>query len=190
MIHRLKLAIAGAALVAMPGMAQAATGEILLGSTVDGACGVGAPDLTVLDLHDLTGPDGLLDAGKTGSTVLATATIADAWCNTAHKLTMTAYPMALQHTPPYAQPDYLSRRVTFDAELLGWPYGLSNRPHGGGDVTTFGPVSGAYAAPGPGLRLRISNLETLTAASAEQPNLMLEPGNYRGTVTITLAVAN
>ena len=89
-----------------------------------------------------------------------------------------------------AKNDYLSRRVTFDAELLGWPYGLSNRPHGGGDVTTFGPVSGAYAAPGPGLRLRISNLETLTAASAEQPNLMLEPGNYRGTVTITLAVAN
>lgn len=190
MIHRLKLAIAGAALVAVPGMAQAATGEIDLSSTVNGACGVGTPDLTVLDLHDLTGPDGLLDAAKKGNTVLATATIADAWCNTAHELSMTSYPMSLQSTPPYAQPDYLARRVTFNARLVGWVTGFTSRPHGGGDFASIGPISGAYAAPSPGLRLQISKLETLTAGNAEQANLMLEPGNYRGTVTITLAVAN
>ena len=190
MIDRLKLALAGAALLAMPGVAHAASAEILLDSTVEGACGVGSPDYTELDLHDLTGPDGLLDGAKTGAQVLATATIADAWCNTAHNLKMTAYPMALEHTPPYAQPAYLARRVTYDAQLVGWPIGITVRPRGGGDTTTLGPVNSAFAAPAPGLQLRISNLETLNTGNAEQANLMLEPGSYRGTVTITLAVAN
>lgn len=190
MIHRLKLAITGAALVALPAAAHAAEAEIGLGSTVEGACGVGAPDTTTINLHDLTGPDGLLDAGKTGNTVLGFATIEDAWCNTAHELSMITYPMSLQHTPPYAQPAYLSRKVTFNARLVGWTTGFTGRPHGGGDLASIGPISGAFAAPAPGLQLQISKLQTLTAGSVEQPNLMLEPGSYRGTVTIILAVAS
>src|SRR6218665_490195 len=135
MLHRLKLLITGAALLAMPGMAHAqASNQINLNSTVTGACGLGAPDTDIIDLHDLTGPDGLLDPAKTGNTVLGTATIAGAWCNGPHTLSVESTAMPLQRTVPYAQPAYMARRVTYNAKLIGWPFTTTVRPHNDNDL--------------------------------------------------------
>ena len=190
MFHRLNFLLAGAVLLATPvaADAQAAT-EIQLSSTIAGSCGLGTPDTSVLDLHDLTGPDGLLDPAKLGNTILATATIADAWCNTPHTLSLQSTAMTLQRTVPYAEPAYMARRVTFNAKLVGWPFTATIRPRNDNDLVTL-DVPTAYAAPAPGLRLQISKLQTLTPSGTEQAGLMLEPGNYLGTVTIILAAAD
>jgi len=187
MLHRLKFLIPGAVLLAVPGMAQAqASNQIELRGTVTGACGLGAPDTNVIDLHDLTGPDGLLDPAKTGNTVLGTATIANAWCNAPHTLSLESTAMTVQRNIPYAQPTYMARRVTYNATLLGWPVGTVIRPRNDHDLATI-IVDHEYAAPAAGLRLQISKLQTLATGNTEQAGLMLEPGNYLGTVTITLA---
>ena len=191
MFHRLKLTVAAASALAMPGIAQAQTvsGDIELSSTVGKACGLGAPSLTVLDLHDLTGSDGKLDPAKTGTQVLASTVIASAWCNAPHSLKLAAKPMALQTMPSYAQPSYMAREITYNATLIGWPVNLTRRPKTGDDEMSI-EFNGDYAPPAPGLTLNVSDLETLTAGKVEQAGLMLEPGNYKGTVTITLATVN
>jgi hypothetical protein len=190
MFHRVKRAMAGVVLLALPAVAHAqASAEIDLSSTVGGSCGLSTPDASVLDLHDLTGPDGLLDPAKLGNTILATATIADAWCNTPHTLSLQSTAMTLQRTVPYAQPAYMARRVTFNARLVGWPFTATIRPGNDNDLVTL-DVPSAYAAPSPGLRLQISKLQTLTPGGTEQAGLMLETGSYLGTVTITLAAAD
>ena len=190
MLHHLKLVFAGAALLALPGIAAAqASNQIQLNSTVAGACGLGTPDTTRIDLHDLTGPDGNLDPAKTGTAVLGTATIEDAWCNTPHTLSLQSTAMTLQRSVPYAQPAYMARRVTFDARLVGWFVNTTIRPRNDNDLTTI-EVPQAFAAHAPGLRLNISKLQTLALGNTEQAGLMLEPGFYLGTVTITLAAAN
>ena len=191
MVHRLRLVIAGAALLALPGVAQAqsASGEILLNSTIGGFCGMGPPDTTRIDLLDLTGPGGTLDPAKTGTTVLGSATIADAWCNTPHTLSLQSTAMTLQRNIPYPLPAYMARRVTFDAMLVGWSVNTTIRPRNDNELTTIG-VPQAFAAQTPGLRLNVSKLQTLNLANNETPGLMLEPGFYLGTVTITLAAAN
>lgn len=188
MTHRLKLMIAGMAMLGMTGIAhaQSASSQIDINSTVTGACGLGAPDTTLINLGDLTGANGLLDPSKQVTTTLGTATIADAWCNTSHRLTIEGQPMTLQRTVPYAQPAYMTRHVTFDAKLVGWAAGVNFRPRGGADQASV-DFPWAQAAPSPGLQLNISNLETLTEARVEQAGLMLEHGNYKGTITITLA---
>ncbi len=191
MFHRLKLVIAGAALLALPGIAQAqtASNQINLNSTVSIACGMGTPDTTRIDLLDLTAPNGTLDPAKTGTTVLGTATIADAWCNTPHTLSLESTAMTLQRNLPYALPAYMARRVTFDARLVGWFVNTTIRPHNDNDLVTI-EVPQAFAAQSPGLRLNVSKLQTLNLANSEAAGLMLEPGFYLGTVTITLAAAN
>jgi hypothetical protein len=187
MLHRLKFVIAGAALLAWPNMGQTqASNQIQLSSTVGGACGLGSPDTDVIDLHDLTGPDGTLDPAKTGNAVLGVATIADAWCNAPHTLSLESTAMTLQRSIPYAEPAYMARRVTYNATLLGWPVGTVIRPRNDHDLATI-IIDHAYAAPAAGLRLQISKLQTLAAGNTEQAGLMLEPGSYLGTVTITLA---
>jgi hypothetical protein len=80
----------------------------------------------------------------------------------------------------------MARRVTFNAKLIGWSSSVTVRPHNDNDLFTIDILS-AYAAPGPGLQLQISKLQTLATGNTEQAGLMLEPGNYLGTVTITLA---
>lgn len=188
MFHRRKLLMAGLAVLAIPGIAHADTAsqQIDIDATVDGACGMGDPASEVIDLHDLTGPDGTLAANLTGTGVSGSTTIADAWCNTPHRLTMQATPMTLEVTPIYPQASYMARQLAYDAKLTGWPGSLGVRPRGGGD-DAFTEVDGARAAPSPGLLLEISNLETLNPGGTEQAGLMLEAGGYRGTVTITLA---
>lgn len=187
MIHRFKLGMVGAALFALPGAAQAqASQEILLNSTVQQSCGMGAPTTTRIDLLDLTGPGGTLDPAKTGSAVLGSSTIADAWCNAPHKITISSTAMTLQRSVAYAQPSYMARRVTFDADLVGWYVDTSIRPHNDNDSFTIN-VPHAFAAGPSGLRLNISNLETLNISNTEVPELMLEHGSYLGTVTIKLA---
>lgn len=190
MFHRRKLLMAGLAVLAMPGIAHAdsVSQQIDLDSTVAGACGMGNPASDVIDLHDLTGPDGTLANSLTGTGVSGSTVIANAWCNTAHKLSMRATPMALEVVPVYAQPSYMARKITYDATLKNWlPLtDLELRPNGGTDLASL-PYGAARAAQSPGLTLEISNLETLNLGGAEQPGLMLEAGDYRGTVTITLA---
>lgn len=182
------LVITGTAMLCMTGVAhaQTASAQIDISSTVIGACGLGAPNTTVINLGDLTGGNGLLDPSKKVTTTLGTATIADAWCNTSHSLTIEGQPMTLQRTVLYAQPTYMTRHITFDAKLVGWPVGVNFRPRGGADRASI-DVYSAHAAPSLGLRLNISNLETLTAGRVEQPGLMLEHGNYKGVITVTLA---
>lgn len=188
MFHRLKFATIGIAALAASGVAHAneVSAEIAISSTVIGACSLGAPDVTEINLGDLSGPDGLLAASLKVPTTVGTAVIADAWCNTSHRLTIEGQPMTLETVKPYAQPDYMTRHITFDARLVGWPVVLGYRPRTGDDRASI-DLTEARAAPAPGLRLNISNLETLTAARAEQANLMLESGSYRGRVTVTLA---
>lgn len=189
MVHRVKWALAGTALVALSGTAQAqsAQQQINMSSTVAAACGMGTPNTTIINLLDLTGPDGLLDPAKLGTAVLGTATIADAWCNGPNELSLVSSPMTLTRTVPYAQPSYMARHVTYSATLVGWgPGTVSIRPRFGGDTATYG-LSQAQAAPASGLELRVSRLQTLTGADrTETPNLMLEHGTYRGTVTIRM----
>ncbi|RYD65309.1 MAG: hypothetical protein EOP58_07815 [Sphingomonadales bacterium] len=191
MFHRIKLAAFAAAALAAPSaaLAQTSSSDIQLSSTVAGACALGAPSLTVLNLQDLTGSEGTLDSSKTGSAVLASTVIANAWCNAPHSVKLQATPMALQSTPAYAQPSYMARLVTYNARLIGWPVNLTRRPKTGDDEVSI-EFGGAYAPPEPGLKLEVSDLETLTAGRVETPNLMLEVGNYKGTVTITLATVN
>ncbi len=192
MYHRLKLTVAVAGLVVGPGVAAAqtsASNQIALSSTVAGSCGLGAPAQAVLDLHELSGADGKLDASKRSTATQVSTVITDAWCNSPHLLTFAAKPMALQETRSYAQPSYMARDITYDAKLVGWPVTLTRRPKTGDDDVSI-ELPGGYAAPNPGLVLRISRLETLTAAKVEDATLMLEAGHYKGTVTITLSTFN
>lgn len=188
MFHRLKLVTVGVAALAVSGAAHAneVSSQVNIGATVVGACSLGSPNITEIDLGDLSGPDGLLAAPLKASTTVGTAVIADAWCNTSHRLTIEGQPMTLETAKPYAQPAYMTRHITFDAKLIGWAAPVGFRPRSGSDQA-FLEWPEARAAPASGLRLNISKLETLTAARAEQPNLMLEAGTYRGRVTVTLA---
>jgi hypothetical protein len=193
MLHRFPLTAAAALLLLAPGAALAqttASSEIDLSSTVTASCGVGAPSLTVLDLHELSGPDGRLDSSKRSSSTLASTTIADAWCNAPNKLTFGAKAMTLQEARTYAQPAYMARDITYDATLVGWgPFDWTRRPHTGDDSISLAS-SGPYATSSSGLVLNISKLETMTAAKTEDSSLMLEAGHYKGTVTITLTTVN
>lgn len=192
MSHRLNMMIAATALVVAPGIAAAqtsASNSIALTSIVSGSCGLGAPAQAVLDLHDLSGSDGKLDASKRSAATQVSTVITDAWCNAPHSLTFAAKPMSLQQSRSYAQPSYMARDITYDAKLVGWPVTLTRRPKTGDDDVSI-DLPGAFAAPGSGLVLNISRLETLTAARVEDATLMLEAGSYKGTVTITLSTSN
>lgn len=191
MSNPFKVAVAAAALLAAPGIAQAqASSDIALSSTVAGACGLGAPTIAVIDLLDLTGPDGRLDPSKTSDTmILGSSAIQNAWCNSPSTLEFSTRAMELQSPPSYAQPSYMSRDITYSARLVGWSDPVSRRPKSGDDIVILEKL-GAYAAPNTGLVIEVRNLETLTASKVEQPNLMLEAGSYKGTVKITLAPVN
>jgi len=191
MLDHLKFVVAAIGALAVPTLAHAAEKQINITGEVSGACGVGSPDVTEINLYDLTGPNGMLDPGKLGTTVLGRATISDAWCNTPHSLVMEATPMTLTRAVTYAQPSDMARKVTYDARLTGWGnYPFTGRPRGGSDRYAMGPMLSPWAASSPGLVLEVSKLQTLTPAGTEQPNLMLEYGEYRGTVTITLTTEN
>src|SRR3546814_1836576 len=122
---------------------------------------MGTPVSDEIDVGDLSGPDGTLDGSLTGAMVQGNSTIiADAWCNTSHKLTMTATPMELQNLPAYAQPAYMARKVNYDATLIGWSSPLGVRPHNGGDLAFLPPVAGAHGAPAPGLDRKSTRLNS------------------------------
>jgi hypothetical protein len=189
MFHHRTLLMAGLAALTAPGIAHAdeVFHKVNVGAEVNAACGIGNPNDDVIDLNDLTGPDGALASSLTSPNESGFTVIPDAWCNTPHKVTIDATPMRLEpeYWPSYAQPSYMAREIAYDAKLIGWPSTFGKRAVGGGDPA-FTEVDYAYA-PASGLKLSISRLQTLTAGRAEQPNLMLEVGPYLGTVTITLA---
>ncbi len=197
MIHHRILLTAGIAALIVPGAAQAndVSQQVDIGATVAGACGMGSPDTTQINLGTLNDSQGKLKASLANAGIVSgSAYIADAWCNAPHKLSIQATPMVLQNTPSYSQPAYMSRRLTYQATLQNWAVGqgIGIRPLGGSD-TGFSTFTEARAAVAPGLKLEISDLETLTGETGvgtEEPGLMLETsqsGLYRGTVTITLA---
>lgn len=196
MIHHRILLMAGIAALIVPSAVQAneVSQQVDIGATVTGACGMGSPGTTEINLGTLNDSQGKLKASLASGSVSGSTYIADAWCNAPHKLSIKATPMVLEDTPAYSQPAYMSRRLTYQATLQNWVagQGIGIRPLGGSDTgsTTF---SEARAAVAPGLKLEISDLETLTGETGvgtESPGLMLETsqsGLYRGTVTITLA---
>lgn len=189
MTRSLYAALAGIAALSAPAMAQAqdATATVLINATVDKACVLGNPDVALLPLGDLTGPNGAVDAALTGSSVVASATIDLAWCNAPSTLSINASPLTLQSPPPYATPSGFSRQVTYDATLVGWPSDLNDRPLEGDAAKTL-VASQAHSAPGPGLVLNISNLESLSpGGTVETPNLVLEAGLYSASVIISLS---
>jgi len=190
MTYRFKLVIAGAALAAFPSAAHAqASQEIVLNSTVDLSCGIGTPTSTVIDLQDLTGPDGLLDPAKTGSSTIGTTTILDTWCNGPSEMRLVPYPMTLQRSPPYAQPATMTRQLTYNARFIGWGDPVTLRPRNGGDAT-IKEAEFARAAPATGIQINVSGLQSQKPNGDEQAGLMLEHGDYRGYVEITLTAGN
>jgi len=193
MFHRRTLLMAGLATLAAPGIAHAnsVSQEIDISSTVAGACGMGNPGQEEINVGDMTDADGLLDSRLRGAMVDDNyVVIPNAWCNTPHKLTMAMTPMTLQDPPPYAQPSYMARDVTYTASLKNWapaPAGpMTLRVHGPSGETSSTYLS-ALAARNDGLTLEISQLAALNQSYGENQNLMLEVGSYKGTVTITLA---
>ncbi|MCW0196764.1 hypothetical protein [Sphingopyxis sp.] len=197
MIHHRILLMAGIAALIVPGAVQAneVSQRVDIGATVTGACGMGSPGTTEINLGTLNDSQGKLKASLASASIVSGSTyIADAWCNAPHKLSIKATPMVLEDTPGYSQPAYMSRRLTYQATLQNWVagQGIGIRPLGGSDTGTS-TFTEARAAVAPGLKLEISDLETLSGESGvgtETPGLMLETsqsGLYRGTVTITLA---
>ena len=165
---------------------QSASSTVLLQGQVDEACSLGLPQTDTLDLQDLTGPDGRIDAAMRGPSVLVSTIIPIAWCNTSNILSIDAAPLELQAPPAWAVGAGFSRLATYDATLVGWSGGLTDRPLVGSAPKTL-DTSGAQAATGSGLVLEISNLETLDAAgTVEDANLVLEAGSYSGAVVISL----
>ncbi len=193
MIHHRILMMAGIAALAAPGFAHAddAAPQVDINGTVGEACGMGSPQAAVIDLHDLTGPNGALKASLLSDAVSGSTVIDDAWCNAPHTLTLQATKMTLVTPPTHNQPDYMSRELIYRATLRNWAPGQSIgvRINGGNDTTEAG-FDAARAAQTPGLTLEISKLGALSKAGGEDNTLMLETagdGTYRGLVTITLA---
>ena len=190
MTRSLFATLAGIAAITAPAFAQAqdASSTVSLSGTVDEACFLGSPDVETLDLDDITGPDGRLDTSLTGAAVVATATIADAWCNSPSILSINGAPLTLQAAPAYATPAGFARQTTYNATLVGWPSDLVDRPIEG-DLAKTQAATEARAAPTPGLVLNISDLETLApGGTVETPELVLEAGAYSAEIVISVSL--
>lgn len=177
--------IAAAALLLTPLAAQAQVTVIVTG-TVDEQCALGAPDLVVLDLGDLTGPDGRLTPTLLSSATAVQTDISSAWCNTPSTLTVEAEPLNQGASAPgYATPVGFSRLLTYDAILEGWPTAVSHRP-----LTGSAPSStDAGEARSNPLTLSIASLQTLNAdGTAEVADLVIEAGSYSGSIEISVSV--
>src|SRR5690606_27845810 len=107
-LHAAGLAVA---LIAAPVAAQAQdTLSFTLNGNVPQACALGAPADTVLDLDDLTGPDGRLTAALLSDAPAVQTQIPNAWCNTPSILTVDAGPLSLgTNAPAYPTPNGFSR---------------------------------------------------------------------------------
>lgn len=179
------LALVAAAALTMPALASAqSSSTININGEVPKKCMLGAPASTELQLGTLTGADGRLDSSKTGSAVLQTTTISDAWCNTPSRLEVEAQPLVTVITG-YNTPAGFTRTVSYDALLEGWPAAMALRPFAtaASDSTE---TSTAYAND---LVLSISRLGAVAASGNSDDNsAFLEAGQYRGSVTVTLSV--
>lgn len=188
MTYRLIVAMAGFAISApLAVQAQDAYSTVTLRATVGEACSLGDLDTTTLNLGDLTGPDGRLGPALVSTNVSAAAVFGTAWCNGPSTLKIDASPLNLEPNPAYGISSGFSRQLTYTATVVGWDNAVSHRPLVGDTEKTSAVTAGAIAAA-PNLELRISQIGTLAPGGAsETPGLLLEAGDYRGVITITLA---
>lgn len=180
---------------AMPGMAlaqaedvasQGASQTVIVEGSVPKACVLSSPGQATLPIGALTDGTGRLKPTLASTTVAVQTSFDDAWCNTKSTLTLTASPLTLTVTPPYASPAGFSRRVTYTAKLANWAVPVSLRPVQDDEQDTF-DATGAHAALP--LLLEISELAPLSGTS-EAPTNFIEAGQYSANVVVTLAVAN
>lgn len=185
MTRNLLIALTVSAALAAPLAAQAqSTVTANVGGEVEKLCDMGSPTTATLELGDLTGSDGRLLPALAGSQAMTT-TIEGAWCNTPSTLKLDGVPMGLTVVPAYGAPAGFSRLVTYNATLTGWPSPLVYRPMPGGTA----PTTDADRAHADTLLLAISNLAPLDGAgAAEAPLNVLEAGDYKGSVTVSVSV--
>lgn len=166
--------------------ANSPSSTIELSGAVPKACVIGQPAAVTLALGALAGPDGRVSSTLASSSVSATTTISDAWCNAPSILSLNGEPMALSSPPGYATPPGFARLVTYDANLSGWPSNLHDRPRiGDAAKTTTADVAHGAA----NLTLKISSLAALNAAgTADDTSAVLEAGDYAGQVVIAVTV--
>ncbi len=179
------LALLGTAALSVPAMASAqSSSTININGEVPKKCMLGAPASTELQLGTLTGADGRLDNAKTGSAVLQSTTISDAWCNTPSRLEVEAQPLVTVITG-YSTPAGFTRTVSYDALLEGWPTAMTVRPFATAD-SEASETSMAHASD---LVLSISRLGAVASNGTSDDNsAFLEAGQYRGSVIVTLSV--
>lgn len=188
MTRKTLFAAGAAAVMAMtPAIAMAQDSlTFILNGQVPQACALSAPGETVLDLQDLTGPDGRLTAALLSSATAVQTEIPNAWCNTPSILSVDAGPLNLgAGAPAYATPNGFSRLLTYDATLSGWPADIVHRPLVGA-LPTATAAANAHANT---LNLTIASLQTLNAAgTAEAAGLVLEAGGYSAEIAISVTV--
>ena len=186
-MKRIAFAASAAVILAAPlaAHAQSATNTINLSGEVEKTCVLGNPDVSELNLGDLTGDDGRLDPALVGAALSAETVIPVAWCNAPSVMTLNAAPLSLVTPPGYATPPSFSRLVTYTATLSGWAGALSDRPVVSDSAKSVS-ASAAHAADP--LHIGISNLATLDAAGTGEVSAFLEAGAYSATIVIGLSV--
>lgn len=186
-MKRIAFAASAAALAMVPfaAHAQSASNTINLSGEVEKTCVLGNPDVSELNLGDLTGDDGKLDPALIGAALSAETVIPVAWCNAPSVMTLDAAPLSLVTPPAYATPASFSRLITYTATLGGWAAPLSDRPVLSDSAKAVSAPAAHAADP---LHIGISNLATLDAAGAGEVSAFLEAGAYSATIVIGLSV--
>jgi len=188
-MKRIAFAITTAALLAAPLAAQAQTTQssvVNLSGDVVKACVLGDPDVSEMNLGDLTGPDGKLTAALISAAISANTEIPIAWCNAPSVISINASPLALVNAPAYSTPPGFARLITYTAALTGWgPTDLTDRPIVGDSAKTAAASEARAADP---LGLEVSSLATLDAAGTVENSVFLEAGAYSATIVIGLTV--
>lgn len=174
------IVVAAFALTPLAAQAQV---TVNLTGTVNEQCALGIPDLVVLNLMDLTGPDGRLTAELLSATPKVQTDIPNAWCNMPSTLKIEAAPLSQAVAPGYNTPAGFSRLLTFDAVLEGWPAEIRHRPLLGSAAST----TSANTPHAHDLTLSIASLQTLNADGAsEAAGLVVEAGAYSTEIVISV----
>lgn len=185
-MKRIAFAITTAVLLASPlaAQAQTQTSNINLAGVVLKTCVLGDPDVTEMNLGDLTDATGRLNASLVSAAISASASIPVAWCNAPSVITIDATPLSLVTTPGYPTPANFSRLITYTAALTGWASALSDRPTVGDSAKSANALAAHAADP---LGIEVSQLATLDAGGTVENSAFLEAGAYSATIVIGLS---
>lgn len=186
-MKRIAFALTTAALLAAPlaAHAQVQSSTVNLSGDVAKACVLGDPDVTEMNLGDLTGPDGKLTSALISAAISASTEIPIAWCNAPSVISIDASPLALVDTPAYATPAGFARLITYTAALTGWGTTLTDRPVVNDSAKTASAAEARAADP---LGIEVSSLSTLNDAGTAENSVFLEAGDYSATIVIGLTV--